>query len=44
MNNLKIYINKLKNILTYENLKNTELLAKQLLVVWKKKKKTFYMW
>ena len=41
MNNLKIYINKLKNILTYENLKNTELLAKQFLVVCKKKKKLF---
>jgi D-sedoheptulose 7-phosphate isomerase len=41
MNNIKIYIDKLKNILTYKSLKNTELLAKQLLILCKKKKKLF---
>ena len=44
MNNINIYINKLKNILTYKNLENAELLAKKLLILCKKKKKTLYMW
>ena len=41
MNNINIYIDKLKNILTYKNLKNAELLAKKLLILCKKKKKLF---
>ena len=44
MNNINIYINKLKNILTYKKLENAELLAKKLLILCKKKKKTLYMW
>jgi hypothetical protein len=43
MNNIKIYIDKLKNILTYKSLKNTELLAKQLLILCKKKKNSLYV-